>query len=110
MESDMDVQRLFGFVVTIILLLLYVAAVVFAIMVVNCATTAGCSGSTVADFNGGWVTVLTAVGGLVSALVIAVLAVTKPGTNPATTVLALTASSQTSTTTIITAVTIGYLL
>lgn len=74
----------FGALIAVALLGLYVYAVLFAITAVNCGSSpAGCAGGpTVGNFTDGFATVMTTVGGLVSALVISVLAVTEPGKPP----------------------------
>jgi hypothetical protein len=72
----------FGGLIAVILHCLYVYAVQFAINVVNCLATSGCSQLTAASFTDGFAYVLTTVGGLVSALVIVELAMTKSGEAP----------------------------
>lgn len=67
-----------GGLVAVILLGLYVYSVIYGILVVQCVTTAGCTRYPLASYNDGMVQTLTTVGGLVSALVIAELAITKP--------------------------------
>jgi hypothetical protein len=79
----MSMKFIFGGVIAIILLAIYVYAIVVAINVVNmCVATTGCTSAPPGSFNSGMVTSLTLIGGLVSALVIAVLAVTEPGEAP----------------------------
>jgi hypothetical protein len=79
----MSTKFIFGGVVAVILLGLYVYAIVVAIGVVNtCVATPGCTSAPPGSFNSGMVTTLTLIGGLVSALVIAELAVTRPGEAP----------------------------
>ena len=73
----------FSAVVTIVLLAIYVYLVVYAINVVQCISDSACNTLTAADFNDHMASSLALVGGLVSALVIAELAVTKPGEAPA---------------------------
>jgi hypothetical protein len=75
-------KRVFGGLIAIVLLGLYTYAVGYAIEVVNCASTKGCQSPPVDYFTDGFALTMTTVGGLVSALVIAVLAVTKPGDAP----------------------------
>lgn len=72
----------FGSGIAVVLLGLYVYAVEFAMSVVNCVTTSGCTSPTAQDFTDGFAGAITTIGGLVSALVIAELAVTEPGTAP----------------------------
>lgn len=74
-------KLIFGGLVAIILLGLYTYATVYAILAAMCLGNPPC-GNYTADLNEGVVTVLNLVGGLVSALVIAQLAVTEPGTAP----------------------------
>lgn len=75
-------KMFFGGLIAVILLGLYVYAVSFAISVVNCIGTVGCTQLTSASFTDGFVTTMTTVGSLVSALVISELAITKPGDAP----------------------------
>jgi hypothetical protein len=101
-------RALFGTLIAVILLGLYAAAVVFAISVARCLATTGCSSLTADSFTTGFTMVLSTVGGLVSALVIAELAITEPGKAPAARLLPATPSPRlTSAFTVITA---GYLL
>src|SRR5205814_827191 len=86
-------RTLFG-LVTFVLLLLYMFAVWREISIVNCITTQGCLGPTLADFNDTFANITTGVGGLVSAVVITALANTRPGDpghTPATRLLAIPA-------------------
>lgn len=74
-------RLIFGGLIAIILLGLYVYSVVLAVMAVQCLIAPGCQGYS-KDLNEGIVSVLNLVGGLVSALVIAELAVTDPSGQP----------------------------
>jgi len=74
-------KLIFGGLVAIILLGLYAYATVYSILAVQCLGSGACTEYT-KDLNEGVVTVLNLVGGLVSALVIAQLAVTEPGAAP----------------------------
>jgi hypothetical protein len=65
--------------IVIILLGLYAYAAWFGIAVVNCVSQPGCSSLTRESFTGGMALALSLIGGLVSALVIAELAITPPG-------------------------------
>jgi len=85
-------KLIFGGVVAVILLGLYAYAVLLAISVVVCANASGCSAPTMASFTAGFAGTMTTVGGLVSALVIAELAVTKPGEAPMARVIDAAAS------------------
>lgn len=87
-------QLLFGGLIAVILLGLYAYAVQFAISVVNCLSTEGCSQFTSASFTSGFATAMTTVGGLVSALVIAELAITPPGEAPVARALDASASGR----------------
>jgi len=89
------VKLVFGGLIAVILLGLYAYAVLFAISVVDCVSTTGCSALTAASFTGGFASTMTTVGGLVSALVIAELAITKPGEAPVARALAASASAKT---------------
>lgn len=75
-------KLLFGSVISVILLGIYTYAVTNAIAIVSCLSTAGCTAVSKADFSAGMASALSTVGGLVSALVIAELAVTTPGEAP----------------------------
>jgi hypothetical protein len=75
-------KLLFGALIAVILLGLYEYAVYEALVVVTCASTAGCTKHNIADFSEGFSHAMSMIGGLVSALVIAELAVTKPGEAP----------------------------
>ncbi len=77
-----------GGLIAVILLGLYVYSVWFGIAVVDCVSTPGCTRYTVASFTDGMVQALTTVGGLVSALVIAELAITRPNGAPMARVIA----------------------
>ncbi|MET0395463.1 MAG: hypothetical protein ABW277_01420 [Longimicrobiaceae bacterium] len=68
-----------GALIAVILLGLYVYSVVVGVLVVDCVTTPACTRYPASAFTAGMVQVLTLVGGLVSALVIAELAITSPG-------------------------------
>lgn len=70
----------FSALVTIVLLAIYVYLVWYGISVVQCVPTAACDEMV---FNDRMASSLALIGGLVSALVIAELAVTKPGEAPA---------------------------
>ena len=75
----MSTKQVFGGVVVLILLGLYVYLVWGAIAVANgCGAKADCSG----NINEMTSSAMALIGGLVSALVIAVLALTKPGETP----------------------------
>jgi hypothetical protein len=91
-------QKLFGGLIALILLGLYVYAVLFAILIVNCLSTEGCSRFTSANFTTGFAATLSTVAGLVSALVIAVLAITKPGDTPGVKLLNVNATPKAKTT------------
>jgi len=88
-------KAFFSGLVAIILLGLYVYAVWFAVSVVRCSSTSGCSHPSPESFTTGFALVLSAVGGLVSALVIGVLAITIPGDAPTAHFLPGTLSKRT---------------
>jgi hypothetical protein len=88
----------FGGVISLILLALYVYSVWLAILVVNCVSGSGCTAHPLTHFTDGMVQALTLIGGLVSALVIAELALTVPGEAPMARALDSSASSTKQTT------------
>jgi hypothetical protein len=84
--------KAFGFVIAIVLLLLYVGAMIFLVeRVLACGSAPICD----IGMTDGATYVMTTVGGLVSALVVAVLAITDPGTNPASSMISDTSSDRT---------------
>jgi hypothetical protein len=101
-------RAFFGAMIALILLGLYAAAVGFAISVARCLATPGCSSLTAESFTTGFALVLSTVGGLVSALVIAELAITAPGKVPAARLLPVSPSARASSA--LTVITTGYLL
>jgi hypothetical protein len=88
-------QATFGGAIAVILLGIYLHLIRVAYLVVDCVTTAGCTTYPQGYFNDGMAQALAIVGGLVSALVIAELAATKPGDAPAARALADDASDRT---------------
>lgn len=88
-------KTIFGGVIAVILLGLYVYTIVMALIVTNCLSKGeACKTFTKDSFTSGMSTTLAMVGGLVSALVIAELAITKPGETPAARILDETLSAQ----------------
>jgi hypothetical protein len=87
-------QAIFGGVIAVVLLGIYLHLIRLGVLVVNCLTTAGCTKYSPNFFNEGMAQALSIVGGLVSALVIAELAITKPGEPPAARALDDTASHR----------------
>lgn len=85
-------QAAFGGLIAVILLAIYVHLIRVALLVVDCLNTTGCSNYTASYFNEGMAQALSIIGGLVSALVIAELAITKPGEAPVARALAQNAS------------------
>jgi hypothetical protein len=83
---------LFGGLISVVLLGIYVHLVRVAVMVVHCVASTGCTDYPASYFNEGMAQALSVIGGLVSALVIAELAVAKPGEAPARRALAQDAS------------------
>jgi uncharacterized PurR-regulated membrane protein YhhQ (DUF165 family) len=71
-----------GGLIAVILLGLYVYSVIYGILVVDCVQTTACTRYPLKAFTPGMIQALTLIGGLVSALVIAELAITKPGESP----------------------------
>jgi hypothetical protein len=101
-------QAAFGGLIAVILLGIYVHLIRVAYLVVDCVTTAGCTKYPATYFNEGMAQTLSTVGGLVSALVIAELAVTKPGEAPIAHILANDASDTSKS--ILRAVTASYVI
>ncbi|MEW9571540.1 hypothetical protein ABQJ54_07240 [Rhodanobacter sp. Si-c] len=81
-------KMLAGGAIAVVLLVFYVLLVHSAVHVVNCVSTSGCTGATVASFNDVKSQAMSVLGGLVSALIISELAITKPGEAPAARILA----------------------
>lgn len=75
-------KHLFGGLIAVVLLGLYLHLMLLAIKVALCVSTAGCTAYPDHYFNAGMEQALSIIGGLVSALVIAVLAVTPSGEAP----------------------------
>lgn len=76
-------QAIFGGIIAVILLGLYVHLIRVASLIVHCESHLPCTAYPTTFFNPGMEQALSLIGGLVSALVIAELAVTKPGELPA---------------------------
>lgn len=87
-------KTVFGGAIAVVLLGIYLHLILVAHKVVACITTVGCTKYVVAYFNDGMAQALSIVGGLVSALVIAELAATKPGEAPAAHTLSENASDR----------------
>jgi hypothetical protein len=94
LSKEGTVQATFGGAIAVILLGIYLHLIRVAYLVVHCATTPGCTSYPPGFFNDGMAQALSIVGGLVSALVIAELAATKPGEAPAARALADDASNR----------------
>lgn len=75
-------KMLVGALIAVILLGLHVYSVWFGVLVVDCVTTPNCKKYPLTSFTEGMIQALTLIGGLVSALVIAELAITKPREAP----------------------------
>ena len=86
-------NKIFGGLISVILLGIYLHLTVIAVRVAQCVEQLGCTAYTLAFFNDGMAQALSVIGGLVSALVIAELALTKPGQAPGLRVLASDAST-----------------
>lgn len=87
-------QAIFGGVIAAILLGIYLHLIRVAYLVVDCMNTPGCNAFPAAHFSDGMAQALSFVGGLVSALVIAELAATKPGEAPVARALAAGATDR----------------
>lgn len=72
-------KSLFGGLIALILLGIYIHLIKVAIKVVYCVAEGGCTAYPATYFNEGMAQALSVIGGLVSALVIAELAAAKPG-------------------------------
>ncbi len=101
-------KAIFGGVIAVVLLGIYVHLLRVAYLIVDCVSQSGCTARTAADFNDVMAQTLAVVGGLVSALVIAELAITKPGEPPVARVLAQDASPASKT--VLKVVTVAYVL
>lgn len=101
----MSTRMLFGGAIALILLGLHVYLVFYGVSIVRCISGGGACSA--ADFNQAMAAALATIGGLVSALVIAELSITKPGEPPAARVMS--ASSSPGATRILTIVTSFYL-
>jgi ferredoxin len=75
-------KLMFGGLISVVLLGLYLHLIQVAIKVADCIATKGCTAYSPDYFNEGMAQALSIIGGLVSALVIAELAVTQPGQAP----------------------------
>lgn len=84
----------FAAAIAVILLLLWGGTLLFMIIVVQCESSSGCTSPVIADITSGMITVSATIGGLVSALVVARLAITDPGQNPGGAVLSADASGR----------------
>jgi hypothetical protein len=90
----MNTKVAFGGLIAIVLLGLYGYAVFVACTsVVTCVATAGCTTVPAASFNDGMAQVMATIGALISAFVIAELALTKPGQSPGARVIVGTSST-----------------
>lgn len=76
-----------GGIIALALLVFYILLVFSAIDVVNCISADACTELTAASFNDVQSQAMSVIGGLVSALIISELAVTKPGDAPGARVL-----------------------
>ncbi|WP_028079605.1 hypothetical protein [Solimonas soli] len=90
-------KAIFGGLIATILLGIYLHLIRVGYLVADCMATAGCTKYPVGYFNDGMAQALAVVGGLVSALVIAELAATKPGEAPAARALAAGATDRSKT-------------
>ena len=84
----MSQKTVFGGVIAVVLLGLYIYTVIMGLVITTCISKgADCKSYTKDDFTSGMTVTMATVGGLVSALVIAELAITKPGETPVARVL-----------------------
>jgi hypothetical protein len=102
------VNAIFGGVIAVVLLGIYIHLLRIAYLIADCVSQVGCTSRTPADFNDVMAQTLNVIGGLVSALVIAELAITKPGETPAARLLAADASPRSKS--VLQTVTITYIL
>jgi len=86
-------KKVFGGVISLILLGIYVHLISLAVRVALCVGKTGCTEYAATHFNDGMAQALSVIGGLVSALVIAELALSKPGEAPGARVLDSDAST-----------------
>jgi hypothetical protein len=82
-DQEIPMKAIFSAVVATLLLVIYVYLVWHGVDVIRCISDGTCSDLTANDFNDRMASSLALIGGLVSALVIAELAITKPGEAPA---------------------------
>jgi hypothetical protein len=101
-------KTLFGGAIAVILLGIYLHLLRVAYLIVDCAGNTGCTTNTASSFNDVMVQTLNVIAGLVSALVIAELAVTQPGEAPMARVLTDGATQPSKT--ILKVVTIAYVV
>jgi len=101
-------KAIFGGVIAVVLLGIYVHLLRVAYLIVDCEVKVGCTSPAVTDFNDVMAQTLSVIGGLVSALVIAELAITQPGEAPVARVLSDDASKTAKS--ILKAVTVVYVL
>jgi hypothetical protein len=76
-------QAIFGGIIAVLLLGLYVHFIRVATLIVRCTLQTGCTRYPITMFTDQMALALSMIGGLVSALVIAELAITQPGQLPA---------------------------
>lgn len=80
--------------IAVVLLGLYAYLVYVGCVVVNCASRGACTADTAASFNDVMAQALSVIGGLVSAFIIAELAITQQGAAPAARLLSAGASAK----------------
>jgi hypothetical protein len=85
-------QSIFGGVIAVLLLGLWVHFIRVATLIVHCSLVKDCSAYPSTMFTDSMAQALATIGGLVSALVIAELAITKPGELPAMRAFSVTAA------------------
>jgi hypothetical protein len=85
-------RALFGGTIAVVLLGIYVHLISLGYDIVDCASTPRCTAPAPDNFNDVMAQALTVIGGLISALVIAELAITRPGEAPGAHVFSATLS------------------
>jgi hypothetical protein len=87
-------KAMFSSVVALVLLVGYIGLLIIASLVIDCSATEGCKSYPLAYFNDNMSQALSVIGGLISALVVAELAITKPGEPPVARVLSENATDR----------------
>jgi len=88
------VKAIAGGLIAVVLLGLYAYLIYVGCVVVNCVSGGACTANTAAGFNDVMAQALSVIGGLVSAFIIAELAITQQGAAPAARLLSADASPR----------------